>query len=133
MVESYTGRVILILDALDECPEIPGNSARGTLLQFLNSLIVRHKQTLHILATSRPEPDIRGHLSKHTAIDIEAALSQDVERFVNDRLETGKLAEWLNKNQAMKEKIRKKLLGIERPYVLELTTEELFWDVNRSL
>ncbi|GAB1208113.1 hypothetical protein APSETT445_006853 [Aspergillus pseudonomiae] len=115
MVESCTGRIILILDALDECPETPENSARGTLLQFLNRLIARHKQTLHILATSRPEYDILCHLSKHTAIDIEEALSQDVERFVNDRLVTGKLAEWLNKNQPMKEKIQKKLLGIERP------------------
>lgn len=56
-------------------PEMPGNSARGTLLNFLNRLIYRHKQTLHVLITSRPEPEIRFHLEKHTAVDIEEDLS----------------------------------------------------------
>ncbi|KAE8143191.1 hypothetical protein BDV38DRAFT_291944 [Aspergillus pseudotamarii] len=115
MIESHKGHIILIFDALDECPELPGNSARGTLLKFLNRLIDQHKETLHILVTSRPEHDIRFHLGKYPGYDIEEDLSQDVERFVDDRLEQGEPWKWLSENRPMKEKIRKRLLGMERP------------------
>jgi hypothetical protein len=117
ILESSPGSTFLILDALDECPERPGNQARETLLNLLNELIERHRPILHILATSRPEYDIRFHLGKHQTFDIEEGLSEDVERFVNDRLEQGKLKEWLNQNPLLKEKIREKLLSVEKPYV----------------
>jgi hypothetical protein len=57
------GRIFIILDALDECPDsssIP--SPRGEVLQLVKELVDLRLHGLHICATSRPEVDIRAVL-----------------------------------------------------------------------
>ena len=54
------GPVYIILDALDECPNITGiPSARKQVLTFLKDLVGLQLPNLHICVTSRPEIDIR--------------------------------------------------------------------------
>ncbi|PYI11903.1 hypothetical protein BO78DRAFT_413007 [Aspergillus sclerotiicarbonarius CBS 121057] len=84
------GEVFLILDALDECPESPDRSERSFLLSFLVNL-QKQQSNLHILVTSRPEPDIRTQLKGYMALDLEKKLEKDVEAFVRLRASTGKL------------------------------------------
>jgi len=55
--------IYLIMDALDECPDISGiPSPREHVLQLVKELVDLHLPNLHICVTSRPETDIRGVL-----------------------------------------------------------------------
>ena len=61
------GRIFIILDALDECPDSSENSSgilslRDEVLQLINELVDLHLHGLYICATSRPEVDIRAVL-----------------------------------------------------------------------
>jgi hypothetical protein len=57
------GRIFIILDALDECPDSLGiPSPRGEVLQLVKELVDLRLHGLHICATSRPEVDIRAVL-----------------------------------------------------------------------
>ena len=57
------GRVFIILDALDECPDSSGlPSPRDEVLQLVKELVDLHLHELYICATSRPEVDIRAVL-----------------------------------------------------------------------
>ena len=61
------GRIFIILDALDECPDSSEDSSgilsrRDEVLQFINRLVDLHLPGLYICATSRPEVDIRAVL-----------------------------------------------------------------------
>ena len=54
------GRIFLILDALDECPNSSGiPSPRDEVLQLVKDLVELRLHGLYICATSRPEVDIR--------------------------------------------------------------------------
>ena len=54
------GRVYIIVDAVDECPNRPGiPSPREKVLQLLRELVDLHHPDLRICITSRPEVDIR--------------------------------------------------------------------------
>ena len=58
------GRLFIILDALDECPDSSEDSSgilsrRDEVLQLINQLVELHLHGLYICATSRPEVDIR--------------------------------------------------------------------------
>ncbi|KAI3058977.1 hypothetical protein CBS147352_987 [Aspergillus niger] len=98
----------LILDALDECP-VTGNDERRSLLQFLEELLEKHRIRIHILATSRPEPDIRSRLERYQSVDMELGLGQDVETFVRAQVTHGRLREW---GESVKRRILEKLLDI---------------------
>jgi hypothetical protein len=57
------GRIFIILDALDECPDYSEDSSgilsfRDEVLQLVNELVDLHLHGLYICATSRPEVDI---------------------------------------------------------------------------
>jgi hypothetical protein len=53
----------IIIDALDECPNISGMpTAREQVLAFLEQLVKSDLPNVHICATSRPEIDIRNIL-----------------------------------------------------------------------
>ena len=57
------GRIFIVLDALDECPDsFTFPSARDEVLQLLKELVNLHLPGLHICTTSRPEVDIRAVL-----------------------------------------------------------------------
>ena len=57
------GRIFLILDALDECPDSSGiPSPRDEVLQLIKELVDLRLHGLYICATSRPEVDIRAVL-----------------------------------------------------------------------
>ena len=57
------GPIFIVLDALDECPDLSGfPSPRNEVLQLVEELVDLRLQKLHICATSRPEVDIRAVL-----------------------------------------------------------------------
>ena len=57
------GRIFIILDALDECPDSSGlPSPRNEVLQLVKELVDLRLHGLYICTTSRPEVDIRAVL-----------------------------------------------------------------------
>ncbi|KNG88866.1 hypothetical protein ANOM_003719 [Aspergillus nomiae NRRL 13137] len=94
------GEMFLVLDALDECPERSGRSERKVLLSLLAGLNESHKNKLHILATSRPEQDIRATLERFPTVDLEAQLSDDVETFVRTEVSNGRLRDFEESKRA---------------------------------
>ena len=94
------GEKFLVLDALDECPERSGRNERKVLLSLLAGLNASHKNKLHILATSRPEQDIRATLERFPTVDLEAQLSEDVETFVRTEVSNGRLRDFEESKRA---------------------------------
>ncbi|EGX49625.1 hypothetical protein AOL_s00078g114 [Orbilia oligospora ATCC 24927] len=60
--------VWLILDALDECSTRGGSSTEG-LLSWMNEILNSEQWNLHLLATSRPENDIKSEVENFICID----------------------------------------------------------------
>ncbi|KAJ5726568.1 uncharacterized protein N7483_007925 [Penicillium malachiteum] len=69
VLEDSQGKSFLILDAMDECPATE-HEGRSSLLEFMEDLSRKHPSKLHILATSRPEPDIRLMLKQYESVDL---------------------------------------------------------------
>ncbi|KAE8423305.1 hypothetical protein BDV36DRAFT_307716 [Aspergillus pseudocaelatus] len=114
VINSHTGdHVFLIFDALDECPD---NEAyeRNMLFQVLKDLIDKHGKKIHLLATSRYEENIRCHLEESLKIDLEDRMNDDVEAFVRDALDHGKLSRW-EKVKGVNDQILAKLLDTKEP------------------
>jgi hypothetical protein len=77
----------LILDALDECPNISGiPSPRDQVLRFVKELVDLHLPNLHICVTSRPEVDIRDVLepltSHRVSLHDQSGQKKDIEDYV---------------------------------------------------
>ncbi|RAH65650.1 uncharacterized protein BO66DRAFT_423324 [Aspergillus aculeatinus CBS 121060] len=138
VLEASEGQFFLILDALDECPA--KNGERGLLLPFLEDLLKKHRTKLHILATSRPEPDIRSRLEQYQSVNLEAGLAKDVETFVRAQVSDGRLSAW---DDSIKERTLEKLLEIpERRFrwadlqikrLQESKTEDAFFKALNSI
>ena len=56
--------IFIVMDALDECPDLGLPTPRDAVLNFVKDLVCLHVQVpnLHIFATSRPEVDIQNRL-----------------------------------------------------------------------
>ncbi|KAL6821730.1 hypothetical protein J3E69DRAFT_356882 [Trichoderma sp. SZMC 28015] len=85
--------VYIIIDGLDECAELGGH--RKKLLKSLRSILTNAPDNLHILCTSRNEPDIRAGLSPAlsapTRIELDLLsqrnmIDHDIGRYVNSTL-----------------------------------------------
>ena len=79
--------IYIILDALDECPNISGiPSPRDRVLQLVKELIDLHLPNLHICVTSRPEVDIRDVLEPVTphrvSLHDQSGQKKDIEDYV---------------------------------------------------
>ncbi|KAE8314660.1 hypothetical protein BDV41DRAFT_563510 [Aspergillus transmontanensis] len=114
VINNYTGdRLFLIFDALDECPDNEVHE-RDLLFQVLKGLINEHGKKIHLLATSRYEENIRCHLEESLKIDLEYRMNDDVEAFVRDALDHGKLSRW-KKEKGVNDQILAKLLDTKEP------------------
>ncbi|KAJ5731861.1 hypothetical protein N7493_003342 [Penicillium malachiteum] len=108
VISNIPGHVYLVLDALDECPENAKSKERATILSLLTGLIKRHKNKLHILATSCPEQDIKFQLEGFSTIDVGVHLDNDVRSFAETSIVKGELKKF---KQDLKDLIKGKLLS----------------------
>lgn len=115
IISQLPSDVFIIFDALDECPQKSGQKERKQLLEFIEQLLENHRDKLHLVVTSRPEPDIREKLEKYRCVNLEGGLSDDVETFVDAELETGKLSKW---DQDIRNRIKAGLVGVSERFVI---------------
>ncbi|KAF4534640.1 uncharacterized protein LTHEOB_12918 [Lasiodiplodia theobromae] len=100
------GEVWIILDALDECQTRKGHSAEG-LLSWMESIRSSQQTNVHILATSRPEQDIKSAIEKWNrkqVISIQSDLvANDIDAYIHTRVRqhTG-LSRWQKKPDVQK-------------------------------
>ena len=65
------GEIFIIVDALDECPNLSGTpSAREEILDLIEELVDLKLPNVHLCVTSRPEIDIRTVLDPLTSLKI---------------------------------------------------------------
>jgi hypothetical protein len=79
--------IYLIIDALDECPNVSGiPSPRDQVLQLVKELVELHVPNLHVCVTSRPEVDIRDVLepltSRRVSLHNQSGQKEDIEDYI---------------------------------------------------
>jgi hypothetical protein len=111
------GDVILVIDALDEYP-----APREDCLRFLVDLSNKHHDRLHLLVTSRNEPDIRTAMKGISAIDIDLSEASEQKKDIHDYI-TGVLESdqpfrtWADADPHILSLIKERLLN-ERMFVI---------------
>jgi hypothetical protein len=91
--------VYLVLDALDECPDIPSlRSPRAKVLSVIEDLIKSQFQNLRICVTSRPETDIKDVLDplnvRSVSLHEQSEQKRDIEDYIKSVVNTPKNREW---------------------------------------
>jgi hypothetical protein len=81
------GPIYIIVDALDECPNLSGTpSAREEVLELIGELVDLELPNVHLCVASRPEVDIRMTLDPLTALKIslhdETGQKEDIVKYV---------------------------------------------------
>ena len=105
--------VYIVLDALDESPRL---GARGHVLDTIEVMQKWSLPGLHLLVTSRDEPDIRNSLN--FSLDQEVKMSndgidKDITDFISSRLhEDKKLRKWLPHRNKIQETLAKRAQGV---------------------
>jgi hypothetical protein len=87
--------IYIIIDALDECPDLSGMpTPREDVLNLLESLVRIGLRNLRICVTSRPEVDIQNVLGPLAGVSIslhdEYGQKKDIFDYVNDVVHTDK-------------------------------------------
>ena len=80
--------IYIIVDAIDECPDITGNpSAREEVLELVQELVDWRLPHVHVCLTSRPESDIRMYLEPLARLQIslhdEIGQKKDIIDYIN--------------------------------------------------
>ena len=92
----------IIIDALDECPNISGMpTAREQVLEFLEHLVELKLPNVHICASSRPEIDIRNTLEPlapfRMSLQDESGQKEDISSYINAVVNADKrMRRWRN-------------------------------------
>jgi Cdc6-like AAA superfamily ATPase len=94
----------IVVDALDECND------RHELMDVIQKMARWQQEKLHILVTSRKEPDIESLLEtltdENSAVDLRARLvDQDIEAYVNHRLSVDKALQKWGKDTKLRQEI----------------------------
>jgi hypothetical protein len=84
---SGKGPIYIIVDALDECPDLLGTpSAREEVLELIGELVDLELPNIHVCVASRPEMDIRLVLDPLTTLKIslhdEAGQKDDIVKYI---------------------------------------------------
>lgn len=108
IISGLEGEVFIVIDALDECPQSIDQPERKELLSRIGHLLDKHIEHLHILATSRPEPDILSALKSYPAINVELFVEGDVKQFVKSAFQSEELNGW---SDAIKHQIEDRLVS----------------------
>jgi hypothetical protein len=87
------GKVYIIVDAVDECPNRPGMpSPREKVLQFVKELVDLHHPDIRVCITSRPEVDIRSVLeplaSHAVSLHDEGGQKSDIINYIESIVES---------------------------------------------
>ena len=91
-VLSSDRRIILLLDALDEC------EGKSDLLQFISALATDVPR-ISILVTSRDDPEVKSSLSLFPCVRLDNCLEEvdrDIQSYISYRLDTDPKLQWLN-------------------------------------
>jgi hypothetical protein len=114
------GDIYIVFDALDECPHLNKQGQRDQLLLCIKNLVANTSLNMHLLVTSRPEPDIRVELySIAASLDIEELVKDDVAQYVNTALQENQRLASLNGNT--KDQIKEKLLSFQERQIFFCT------------
>ncbi|KAH7131267.1 hypothetical protein EDB81DRAFT_660081, partial [Dactylonectria macrodidyma] len=101
VAETYS-RVFIVIDALDECPEMDNNRTN-----FFNELFsLRNKTGLNILATSRFIPDIEKRFQGCLSLEI-CASRDDVWNFLEEQMP--QLPDFVNQDADIRREIKTKI------------------------
>ena len=81
------GPIYIIIDALDECPNLSGTpSAREEVLEVIGELVDLELPNIHLCVASRPEMDIRVILDPLTTLKIslhdETGQKEDIVKYI---------------------------------------------------
>ncbi|MCJ1347463.1 hypothetical protein MMC31_005688 [Peltigera leucophlebia] len=128
------GDVFIVADALDECPN--NENLREELLELIKDMSTQSSSNIHLLVTSRPEPDIEElllSLSTTRVISIQGSpIEADIKSYICHEISSeSKLKKFPVEEQ---EKIKKRLLLGRMGYkALESLPETLHKTYNRIL
>jgi hypothetical protein len=94
--------IYIIVDALDETPNSPGNpSAREEVLELIEELVQSELPNLHLCVASRPETDVRMVLGPLASFQIslhdESGQKQDILTYIKSVVGSDKAMQQLRK------------------------------------
>jgi NACHT domain len=101
------GQIYIIIDALDECPDISGTlSAREEVLELVEELVYLRLPNVHLCVTSRPEVDIRSVLEPLTSLQIslhnERGQKDDIVNYIQSFVHSDRnMRKWREEDQQL--------------------------------
>lgn len=131
---SQADQVRIVLDALDECNTRKGSWTEGLLL-WIRALLDSAMSHVHLLVTSRPEPDIQAVLNDRAredeVIPIQSELvASDIDAYIHARVrKDNRLNRWQHRPEVqdeIEEKLSEKAHGMYGDSLYDLTSSEIF-------
>jgi hypothetical protein len=101
------GPIYIIIDALDECPDVSGApTSREEVLELVEELVNLELPNVHICVTSRPEFDIRTVLEPLTTLRVslheENGQKQDIMDYVKNFVKSDrKMRSWRKQDKQL--------------------------------
>ena len=101
------GPIYIIVDALDECPDLSGTpSAREEVLELVQELVDMKLSNLHLCFASRPEVDIRKTLEPLKPLQIslhdETGQKDDIIKYINSVVHSDKkMRSWRDEDKKL--------------------------------
>ena len=101
------GPIHIIVDALDECPDLSGmRSAREEVLEFVEELVGLKLLNLHLCVASRPEIDIRKTLEPLNPLQIslhdESGQKDDIIEYIKSVVHSDrKMRSWRDEDKEL--------------------------------
>lgn len=112
MIQKFD-QVYILLDALDESPRY---SQRDEVLNVLDQMRKWSSPGLHLLVTSRDEPDIRESLSPEPDQDVilrNADIDKDISNFISDQLTVdSRLRKWHAYHDRIQQALTERAQGV---------------------